>query len=184
MDILNLNKSKIKRDILRLYFAHEEKRYYLRELERLLKRPAAYIRRELIKLEKEGLFLSEYSGKERYFWLDCNFFLFKEVRGIVNKTIGIEGRLRKILSQEEGIEEAYIFGSYAKGKLEAESDIDLLLIGPGNNLKARKNIYNLQRMFEREINIIDMDKKEMEKRKKEKDEFFSNIFSGKIIKIK
>lgn len=183
MDILNFKKSKIKRDLLQLFFAHPEKRYYLREMERILERPAAYIRRELIKLEQEGLFLSEYVGKERFFWLNQNFFLFQEIKGIVNKTIGIEGRLKQIIKHSKKISEAYVFGSYANDSLTPESDIDLLLISSAVELGVRNQIYKLQKEFGREINIVDMDDEEFAKRKKTKDEFIMNIFSNKIIKL-
>ena len=183
MDILNLSKSKIKQDLLKLYFAHPEKQYYIRELARILHRPAAYIRRELMNLEKIGLFTSEFVGKEKFFKLNMNFLFYKEVKNIVNKTIGIEGRIKQILENGKNIEAAYIFGSYAKDKLTPESDIDLLIIGQKNNVDIHNKIYGLQTEFDREINIIDIDGKEFAKRKKKKDEFLGEIFSNKIIKL-
>ena len=39
----------------------------------------------LVNLEKEGLFVSEFSGKERYFWLNAKFPLYKEVEEVLNK---------------------------------------------------------------------------------------------------
>jgi predicted nucleotidyltransferase len=183
MDILNLSKSKIKQDLLKLYFAHPEKQYYIRELARMLHRPAAYIRRELMNLEKIGLFTSEFAGKEKYFKLNQNFLFYKEVKSVVNKTIGIESRIKQILDKSKNIEAAYIFGSYAKDKLTPESDIDLLIIGQKDNVDIHHKIYGLQTEFDREINIIDMDRKEFIKRQKKKDEFISEIFANKIIKL-
>ena len=71
MDIFNFGKSKLRRSILNLYFSHPEKKYYLRELERLLKKPVAYIRREMT--HPEGGFYSAQDagevGKEGEFYV-------------------------------------------------------------------------------------------------------------------
>jgi predicted nucleotidyltransferase len=183
MDILNLGKSKIKQDLLRLFFSHPERRYYIRELARMLNLPPAYIRRELIKMENEGLFKSEFAGKERYFFLNPDYFLYQEVKSIVERTIGIEGSLKKALSRIEGIKEAYIFGSYAKNKLTPDSDIDLFIVGSNNYDKTLAKITSLQEKFGREFNLIDMSEAEFDKKKKHKDELLSNILSGKKIKL-
>ncbi|MFA5779275.1 MAG: hypothetical protein WC947_03990 [Elusimicrobiota bacterium] len=59
MEILQIIKSKLRKELLSLYFTNPEKKYYLRELERMLDLSVANIRRELINLEKTGLFQSE-----------------------------------------------------------------------------------------------------------------------------
>ena len=55
--MLNLNKSKIRRDILFLFFLEKENSYYIRELERILGFSAGNIRRELIALKEEELLI-------------------------------------------------------------------------------------------------------------------------------
>jgi len=44
--------------------------------------------KELRRLEREGLFVSEVSGRQKYFQLNRQYRLFEEIRGIVAKTIG------------------------------------------------------------------------------------------------
>lgn len=183
MDILNLEKSKVKRDLLVLYFSHPEKKYYLRELERMLTYQASYIRRELLVLENIGMFISEYIGKERFFKLNKNFIFYKETKTIVEKTYGVEGFLKNVIKDSKNIKEAYIFGSYAKEKLKAESDIDILLITDGDISKLKSRIYDYQEKIKREMNIVEIDKKEFEKNKQE-DDFLKNILKNKKIKLK
>jgi predicted transcriptional regulator with HTH domain len=48
---LGLTKSKLRRELLRLYFTNPDKEYYLRELERMINFPVGNIRREFLKLE-------------------------------------------------------------------------------------------------------------------------------------
>ena len=63
MDIFNLKRSKTREKLLRLYFSNPVKKYYLRELERILNLPVGNIRRELLSLEKSGLFKRGKNGK-------------------------------------------------------------------------------------------------------------------------
>ena len=91
----------------------------------------------------------------------------------------IANQLKKI----KEIKEAYIFGSYAKGNFEAESDIDVLIIGSHHIIEVTKIFLLLQKKIKREINVVDLTEKEFCKRKNNKDEFIADIFSNKIIKI-
>jgi len=43
MDIFNITKSKTRKAILQLYFLHPEKKYYLRELEKILLKPVIFL---------------------------------------------------------------------------------------------------------------------------------------------
>jgi DNA-binding MarR family transcriptional regulator len=66
------------------------------------------------RLEREGLFRSEVSGHEKYFQLNSEYPLFDEVRSIIAKTIGAVPLLARSLKKIEGIEEAYLYGSFAR----------------------------------------------------------------------
>ncbi|HCD37865.1 MAG TPA: transcriptional regulator, partial [Candidatus Omnitrophica bacterium] len=58
MDIYRLFKSKARSAIFQLYFTNPESLFYLRELERKLDIPVSIVRKELLRLEEEGVFLS------------------------------------------------------------------------------------------------------------------------------
>ena len=85
--------------------------------------------KELGRLEREGLFRSEVSGRQKYFQLNREYPLFDEVRSIVAKTIGAVALIAQSLKKIEGIEEAYLYGSFARNQQDAASDIDVLVIG-------------------------------------------------------
>jgi len=87
------------------------------------------------------------------------------------------------LKKIEGLEEAYIFGSYARDKLNVLSDVDLLIIGSHKSLDADKAILPLYGTLGREINTIDMTKKEFEGKKRKKNPLIKDIFSKPVIKI-
>ena len=72
--------------------------------------------KELRCLERDGLFLSEVSGRQKYFRLNRKYPLFSEVRNIVAKTIGALAIIRQSLEKIDGIEEAYLYGSFARNQ--------------------------------------------------------------------
>ena len=97
MDMFRITKSKLREELLTLYFTNPNKKYYLRELERILNFSVGNIRRELIKLESTGLFLSESKGNLVYYYLNKSYPFFKELKSIIFKTSGAPKMLPKYL---------------------------------------------------------------------------------------
>ena len=181
MDILKITNSKTRKAIFELYFARPEKKYYLRELERILNFPVQNIRRELLVLEKNGIFTREKHGNQVYYSLNTNSPIFSEIKSIVSKTIGAQGELEKALISIKGIKTAFIFGSFANGKEDSLSDIDLMIVGEiDENILVRK-ISKLENKLDREINYHIFSQKEFAKRVKGKDFFISGILSKPVI---
>lgn len=176
-------RSKITQKILNLFFLNEKERFYVNELAKLIREDPSNVHKKLIELKDEGILSDEFQGKERYFFLNLKYPFFKEYKKIILKGLGFEKILREKLSKLKGINSVYIFGSYAKDKLSLESDIDLLIIGDFNTLKLQKVLLEIQSSTGREINSVELTKKEFEKRTKEKDPFLKDIFSEKHIKI-
>lgn len=178
MDIFNLQKSKLRQAILKLYFSQPEKSYYLRQLERILKKPVSYIRRELLNLERSGLFTSRFEGKERYFKLNRKFPLYQEVEKIVSKTIGIERMLKRELEKIKGIKTAFIFGSFARNEKDKFSDIDLMIIGSLKEDNLISAISQIESELDREINYHIFSYLDFQKKVKQKNSFVRSILTN------
>lgn len=176
-------RSKITQKILNLFFSNEKEKFYINELAKLIKENPSNVYKKLIEFKREGLFSDEFQGKERYFFLNHKYPFLKEYKKIVLKGFGFEKILKEKLEKLGGVESAYIFGSYAKDQLSLESDIDLLIIGGFNTLKLQKILLEVQRLTGREINSIELTKKEFERKKREEDPFLKDIFSKRYIKI-
>lgn len=86
MKLIGIIKSKTREKILRFFFTNKEKKYYLRELERILKLPVGNIRRELISLEKLGLFKRKKIGNLVYYFLNKDSSFFEVVENMILKT--------------------------------------------------------------------------------------------------
>lgn len=175
MDILNLTNSKVRNALLNLYFVNPEKQFYLRELERILKFHVANIRKELIKLEKIGLFKSERKGNLLYYSLNQSYSLYQEVKSIISKTSGISVIFRESFKNLKGVETAFIYGSFAKEEAKNSSDIDLFIIGEADDTSLVKKLKILEKKLQREINYTLYSRKDFEQKKKEKNPFFLDV---------
>ncbi|MEK7653462.1 MAG: nucleotidyltransferase domain-containing protein [Patescibacteria group bacterium] len=177
-------KSETENKILNYFFINSKARHYINELARILVLDPKNTHRKLVELEKRGILKSEFLGRQRYFFLDSDNQLTKKYRSIFFQTVGLEARLKKIAAMNKKIKSAYIFGSYAIDKMDASSDLDLLVIGSHSSIELHKAFNKIQQEIGREINVIDFNESEFRLRKKRGDGFLKNIFSQKTIKIK
>jgi predicted nucleotidyltransferase len=184
MNLLNISRSKLTRELLGFYFANSDKSFYLRELERTLGFSVGNIRRQLLKFEKAGLFTSSRTGNLTFYRLNKSFPLYSELKSIVTKTVGISGVFRDALSAIQGIETAFIFGSYAKGGEDEKSDIDLCIVGAPDDLKLSRAVKALEDKLKREINYTLFSVSEFKEKSREKGGFVDLILKGRIIPIK
>lgn len=182
MDIFKITKSKTREKILRHYFSDPKKKYYLRELEKLLDLPVGNIRRELISLADYGLFNKEKIGNLVYYSLNKQAAMYIDLKNIIFKTIGVEGELKKLLKKISGIKQAFIFGSFAKNKENSASDIDLMIVGLIDEDILMKKISRLESLLNREINYHLFSEKEW-KKKKNSNSFLKEVISGPKINI-
>jgi predicted nucleotidyltransferase len=169
-------RSKARQRLLAYYFTNPTARLHLRDLAERLSVDPANLSKELRRLEREGLFRSEVSGRQKYFQLNREYPLFDEVRGIVAKTIGAGPLIAQSLKKVEGIEEAYLYGSFARNQQDAASDIDILVIGKPDGEALAEAVQKLERQLGREINYTVLTRKEFESRRARKDAFLENVW--------
>lgn len=184
MDILKLKKSKTREKILRLFFSDITKKYYLRELERILGISVGNIRREVLSLEKSSILSKKKEGNQIYYYVNKNSPIFEEFKKIVSKTIGIEALIKESLENIRGITAAFIFGSYAKEREDQFSDIDLMIIGnPDENVLILK-ISKSEEELAREINYSIFSEKDIKEELRKKNVFLENVMENPKIFVK
>jgi predicted nucleotidyltransferase len=180
--MLNLA-SKLRQNLLGYYFANPSSSHYLRELAALLNADPANLSRELARLEREGLFASERRGNQRHYKLNRQYALYDEVRRIVEKTVGVVSQLKSALNGFEGIEEAYLYGSFARNQQDQASDIDLLIIGAPSSGHLEEALRTLERRMRREINYTLFSREEFAARRRKKDPFLADVWENKRINL-
>ncbi len=177
-------RSKVAVKLLDYYFLNPEAQAYINELARILGLDPKNTETKLKELEKEGLFKSEFRGKQRYFFLAKDNPVLEHYRQIFLKTHGIEKRLKDMISNIKGLKEAYIFGSYATNSMDSSSDIDILAVGSHSVLELQRIIAKLQKDTGRELNVTNLSLKEFKAKKKNKDPFLNNVFKTKTIRLR
>jgi predicted nucleotidyltransferase len=89
--------------------------------------------REVERLERSGLIQSARSGRERRVSANRDSPYFPELETLVRKAFGPVAVLRTVLEEVPGVDEAWIFGSWARRYQgepgAAPQDVDLLVVG-------------------------------------------------------
>ena len=159
-------KSRMTQLVLGYFMLHEDAELYIHEMARRFSLDDGNLTRKLRQLEEEGILKSRAKGKERYYSLNIRFPLLNEYKQLILKTVGIEHALKEELREVPGVQQAVLFGSYAQDKMNASSDIDLLVIGKHDTIALQKRIAKLQKTVDREINVISMGTQEYKKKHK------------------
>ena len=183
MESLYIAKSKIRQDLLALFFTNPSKKYYLRGIQRILGYSAGSIRRELLKFQKDDLFNTQREGNLLYYALNMDHPLFKELKAIIAKTVGIEGSLRNALSSVKKIKIAFIYGSFAAKREKGTSDIDLMIIGNPDTSQLNEKIAALEKRLGREINPTIYALAEYKAKKKAKSGFIMDLLRNPKIMV-
>jgi len=168
--------SRIRIRLLGYLLSHSNTAFYTRQLEKLLDEPSGLIGRELVSLEKAGILTSTVEGNRKYYHINRSLSFFDELRVLFLKaTVGEV--IRAALAEENAIELAFIYGSFAKAEEREESDIDLMIVGQLSDRQINRAISNVERELERPINYSLYDRDEVRERLKNKENFISTVFS-------
>ena len=172
--------------ILAILSDNPETEYYLSELGGMIGKHPGVFQRGINSLEKQGWILSRKRGGQRLFKINSRHPLFKEIKAVVRKTVGIEAQLKKVVNGIEGIKKAFIYGSYAKDSMRQDSDIDLVIVV--NDLKAEDKLVDelsrVEKVLGREVNYKLYDERNFKQRCKNKDPFLTEVLSNKYIVLK
>ncbi|KPQ30584.1 MAG: putative nucleotidyltransferase [Marinobacter excellens HL-55] len=122
--------TKTQQRLLALLYGHPEQSLYLNELVRLAQIGRGAVGRELSKLTDAGLIIMTRQGNQTHYQANPDNPIFHELTRIVQKSFGIADQIRLALAPLAGqLEQAFIYGSIAKGDAHAASDVDLMLVG-------------------------------------------------------
>lgn len=177
-----INLTKNQALILNIFYTNPEKSFYFRELARMLNKAPGVFQKDINNLVVEGIILSNFIGRSRFFKLNKQYPLYKEYKSIILKTMGIDKIISKKLQNIAGIKKAFIFGSYAQGTMDNFSDIDIIINGNTNEKILEKIFLPLEKEFNREINYSLYSPAEFEEKQKT-NSFLKNVLSQKIVSL-
>ena len=175
--------TKTRADLLKLFLTNPVRSFYMQEIGRILgKKPGAF-QRTINKMVSEGILISEYRANARFFRANKKCPIYKELKSIVFKTVGVQGSIREVLGEIGDVRFAFIYGSYAKAKETSFSDVDLVVIGNADEDTLIKELDSLEDKFQREINYKLYTVKELKKEIEEKEPFIIEIIKSKKIML-
>lgn len=181
--IENVFGSRIRAKALGWFYTHTDESFFVRQLANILNEDSTNLSRELSNLEKISILSSERKGNLKLFKanLQCPFYM--EMKGLVQKTVGIFGETKSAIKTLSGIEYAFIFGSYAKGEENAQSDIDLIVVGDVDIDSLDERMTDLEKKLGRSINYLTFDKREFNLKRKKRDGFIMEVLKDKKIML-
>lgn len=180
--MIAVGKSGLRDKLLAYYLANRAAAPYVRELAAILHLDAKNLSAELTRLENQGVLVSEMRGNQRHYSLSRSVYA-KQLLRIVEHFLGIPQIAAQHLSPVNGVEQAWLYGSFAKGKPGPQSDLDILVVGKPSPTDLAAAAGKLERALQREVNYTTLSSTELARKLKGHDPFISDIWNGKRIAL-
>ncbi len=170
---------KIRRAILALLFSHPDESFYLRQNVRLVRSGQGGVQREVKRLADAHIILRTDRGRTTFYQANHDSPVFDELQRLVVKTAGVAEVLRAALGPlEERIEVAFLYGSAARARLQASSDVDLLVVGAVGFGDVVDRLSSAQTQLGREVDPTVFVPHEFEHRIRRRDHFVRAVMDA------
>jgi DNA-binding transcriptional ArsR family regulator len=114
--------------------------------------------REVARLAEHGLVLTRSLGRNTLVSPNWGLPWAKDLRSILMQTVGVLGRLADALAEVKGVEEAFVFGSWAArytGEVgPPPRDIDVVVVGDAPLRSVRRACSQVERDLRVDVNPV------------------------------
>ena len=139
--------------LLAMLYGHVDQSFYVRQLVRAVGAGHGALQRELKYLKEMGLVLRRNQGNQVLYQANSQSPIFSEIKGLITKTVGIHDVIRSALaSLGPEIQIVFVYGSVARQKERANSDVDLMVLGDASFSEVVSALGPAQKALGREIN--------------------------------
>ena len=168
--------SRVRVKILQLFLSSpQESLFHVREIVRRVSEEINAVRRELSRMEKFGMVVSEWRANRRLYRFKKDYLFYKELLSLVAKTSGLGGNLVKGKARLGKIKFAFVSTRFLKGVSSNSEDVDLLVVGGIVLQELQSIIADEQAKREQEINYSFMDEEEFKFRVRRRDPFILKV---------
>ena len=175
----------VRQGVLSATLTRPEKWWYLSELADFLHTRPSSLQRELAALVHSGILEQRRDGRRTYFKAETRSPLFRDLRSIFEKTVGLIPTLRAALRPyEKKIACAFVYGSVARGEERATSDVDLMVIGKVGLADLSPGLGEAEKRLGREINVTNYSMDEFRKKAAQRNHFLTTILKGSLEFVK
>lgn len=175
----------VRQGVLAATLTQPEKWWYLSELAEFLQTRPSSLQRELGSLEQSGILQQRKDGRRTYFKAETRSPIFRELRSIFDKTVGLIPALRVALDPfADKIACAFVYGSIARREERATSDVDLMIIGKVGLAALAPTLAKVEKRLGREVNVTNYSQDEFRRKISEGDHFLTTVLKGNVQFVK
>lgn len=176
--------SKVRIKILELFFSNLKELYHVRGIVRETNEEINAVRRELTKLESEGILRKEPRGNRIYYSVRSEHPFYGDLISIVGKTTGIGKILIENRNKLGKVSFIMFSGKFTRIKdRKHDDDVDILMVGEVVLPELASIIRAEETRRGKEVNYTVMSREELDFRKKRRDPFLLGILSGSRVMI-
>ena len=181
--VLPIFRSRLQAQVLAILLLGDGDAVSTPELARRTGGAAASLHRELRRLEDAGLIEHDRVGRTKRYRASESSPVHEALRELMERTLGVEAALRSRLADLPGVETAAIFGSWAAGRVTADSDVDLLVVGDVDRDRLLGIAGDVERLAGREVNVSVYAADEFERRRRERSGFLATVLGRPLIPL-
>jgi DNA-binding transcriptional ArsR family regulator len=170
--------SKVRIKILELFFSNLKEIYHVRGIVREIGEEINAVRRELAKMEKDGVLRKEPRGNRIYYSVRPEYAFFDDLISVVAKTTGLGASIIENRNKIGKVSFVMFSGKFAEYKdRKHEDNVDILVVGDVVLPELASIIRAEESKRNKEINYTVMSRDEFDFRKKRRDPFLLGILS-------
>jgi predicted nucleotidyltransferase len=170
----------VRQGVLAATLTQPDKWWYLSELADWLHTSPSSLQRELSSLVASGILAHRREGTRAYFKAETRSPVFRELQQLFEKTAGLIPIVEQILAPfGDRVQLAFVYGSVARNREHAMSDVDLMVIGDAGLADLSPALRKAEQSLGREVNATAYSPEEFRKKVKSRDHFLTTILRGR-----
>ena len=175
----------VRQGVLAATLTRPEKWWYLSELAEFLHTRPSSLQRELSSLQQSGILQQRKDGRRTYFKAEVRSPIFRELRSMFEKTVGLIPTLTIALRPfANRIVCALVYGSIARREEHPASDIDLMVIGNVGLGDLAPSLRKIEKRLGRELNVTNYSVDEFREKVAGGDHFLTTVLKGNLQFVK
>jgi len=174
--------SRVRVRLLALFLLNPDSHFHARALIQKVGAQYNAVWKELNNLERIGLLLSEKTANTKAYRLNPRFSILSELRAIILKTVGAGDAFRQAFALLE-VDAAFIYGSFAAGDIDHQSDVDVMIIGKVNLTRLAPIVARLEKDLGRAVNYSAYTLKEWQEKQRAQEPFIANVMASPKIML-
>ena len=169
--------SRVRVKLLTLLLTTIEPLLHVREIVRRTGEEINAVRRELLRMEKQGLVSSEWRANRRLYHVRRDYLFYTQLLGFVAKSSGLGGAIVKNKGKLGRIKYVMVATRFLKNQPSGPEDVDLLVVGQVVLPELQALVADEQVKRSTEINYSVMDEAEFQFRVRRRDPFILRVIT-------